>query len=306
MTERILPPPEEAPALVPKRGSVAWEYSGDIRLLGGSAYALLLQVSHPTVGAGVSEHSDFRSDPWGRLFRTLDYAYAMTYGGPEMAGEVGRRVRQMHRYIKGVKPDGERYHALEPEAYAWVHATLADGVVRGHRLLARPMNRGQIDEFWADWRRVGRLVGVRTRDLPETWPEFEDYFDRMVNERLERTEAVDEVLEALDDPARPPVKFIGDRGWKLARFPAIKSTSLVTAGLLAPVLRDRFGIPWGAGRERRFKAVAKASRAATAVMPKSMLNSGPVYLSWRREALERGDVADSSRAPRPTRGMATA
>ncbi len=297
MAERVLPPPEEAPDLVPKRGSVVWNYSGDIRLMGGSAYALLLQVSHPTVGAGVSEHSDFKSDPWGRLFRTLDYAYSMSYGGPQIASEVGRRVRQMHRGIKGIKPNGERYHALEPEAYAWVHATLADGVVRGHRLLGREMSRSQVDEFWHDWRKVGRLVGVRSRDLPETWPEFEDYFDRMVDERLERTEAVVDVVESLDDPARPPVPFLGERGWKVARYPAIRSTALITAGLLPAVLRDRFGIPWSRGRERRFAAVAATSRAATPLMPARLRNTGPHYLRMRREAIARGDVADTSRAP---------
>jgi uncharacterized protein (DUF2236 family) len=282
---------------VPKPGSVVWEYSGDVRLLGGSAYALLLQVSHPTVGAGVSEHSDFRSDPWGRLFRTLDYAYAMTYGGPQLAADVGRRVRHMHRAIKGIKPDGEPYHALEPEAYAWVHATLADGVVRGQRLLGRRLPADQLDEFWHDWRRVGRLVGVRSRDLPESWAEFERYFDRIVEERLERTEAVDEVLEALDDPARPPLRFLSDRGWKALRFPAIRSTSLITAGLLPQTLRERFGVRWSPGRERRFNAVAAMSRASTPLMPARLKNSGPLYLRWRREALERGDVAQASRAP---------
>ena len=297
MTERVLPPAEEAPSLVPRRGSAVWRYSGDIRLLGGSAYALLLQVSHPTVGAGVSEHSDFKADPWGRLFRTLDYAYAMTYAGPAMAAEVGRRVRHMHRNIKGTKPDGERYHALEPEAYAWVHATLADGVVRGHRLLGQTMEPHEVDEFWADWRRVGRLVGVRTRDLPETWPEFEAYFDRMVEERLENTEAVQDVLESLDSPAKPPLRFLGETGWKVARFPAIKSTRLVTGALLPQVLRDRFDFPWTEKDARRFRRLAKASKASTPLLPAALRNVGPRYLRWRREALERGDVAKRSRAP---------
>jgi uncharacterized protein (DUF2236 family) len=303
VTEPVLPPAEEAPSLVPTRDSPVWRYSGDIRLLAGSGYALLLQVSHPTVGAGVSQHSDFKADPWGRLLRTLDYAYAMTYAGPEMAAEVGARVRKMHRGIRGTKPDGERYHALEPVAYAWVHATLADGVVRGHRLLGRPMDGDEIDTYWRDWRRVGRLVGVRSRDLPETWAEFEDYFDTMVEECLERTDAVDDVLEALDSPTKPPLRFLGDAGWKIASFPAVKSTRLTTAGLLPPVLRERFGITWTEKEERRFHALAKASRKSTAVMPKALRNVGPRYLKWRREALERGDVATPSRAPR---GIATA
>ena len=66
---------EEAAELVPHPGSAVWRHAGDARLLATAGYALLLQVSHPTVGAGVSEHSDFKADPWGRLLRTLDYTY---------------------------------------------------------------------------------------------------------------------------------------------------------------------------------------------------------------------------------------
>lgn len=296
-SEPIIPPADQAASYVPSRSSPAWRYSGDIRLLAGSGYALLLQVSHPTVGAGVSEFSDFKADPWGRLLRTLDFAYSMTYAGPAAAAEVGRRVRQMHRGIKGRKPDGEPYHALEPEAYAWVHATLADGVVRGHRVLGRPMKADEIDEYWRDWRRVGRLVGVRSRDLPESWPEFERYFETIVGERLERTDAVGDVLESLDSPAKPPLRFLGDTGWKVASFPAIKSMELTTAGLLPPLLRERFGIAWTEKEERRFRALAKASRASTPVLPKALLNVGPRYLRWRRDAIARGDVASASRAP---------
>ena len=83
---------DEAAELAPRRDSAVWRYAGDARLLAGAGYALLLQVSHPTVGAGVSEHSNFKADPWGRLFRTLDYSYSMVDGGPELAREVGARV----------------------------------------------------------------------------------------------------------------------------------------------------------------------------------------------------------------------
>lgn len=298
MATAVLPTSEEIPALVPARGSVTWRVAGDIRLLAGAGYALVLQVAHPTVGAGVAEHSNFAADPWGRLLRTLDYVNGTIYGGPDLAGAIGRRVRGMHTSIKGVKPDGERYHALEPDAYAWVHATLADGVVRGHRLLGRPMNDGEVERYWHDWRRVGRLVGVRSRDLPETWPAFEEYFDAMVEERLEMTDAVADVLESLDSPAKPPLRFLSDTGWKVASFPAIKSTRLTTIGFLPPVLRQRFGVEWTDKDEARFRTLAKASRKSTAVLPKTLRNVGPAYLKWRREALERGDVAQPSRAPR--------
>ncbi len=293
----VLPDPDEIPELVPKPGSAAWRYSGDVRLIGTGAYAILLQVGHPTVGAGVSEHSDFRADPWGRLLRTLDYSYVMTYGGPALAGEMGKRIREMHKHIKGVRPDGERYHALEPEAYAWVHATLAHSIVRGSELLGSPIPDSEIEEFYADWRRGGRLIGVRERDLPESWAEFGDYFERMVSERLERTAAVDEVLESLESPARPPIPFLPDGAWRIARIPAMHQTSLITGGLLSPLLRDRFGIHWTRAKEAQLRALAAASRAATPLLPRSLRNFGPSYLRWRREEIARGDAGSPSRIP---------
>src|SRR5207253_8681246 len=48
-------------------------------LLGGTA-ALLMQVAHPLVAAGVAAHSDFQRDPLGRLMRTLDITLASVFG----------------------------------------------------------------------------------------------------------------------------------------------------------------------------------------------------------------------------------
>src|SRR6476619_3711573 len=104
----VLPDREEWPALAPTAGSPVWRAFNDVRLLSTAGYALLLQVSHPTVGHGVHQYSSFAKDPWGRLLRTLDYVHGTIYGGPELAGTIGARVRGMHRDIKGERPDGER------------------------------------------------------------------------------------------------------------------------------------------------------------------------------------------------------
>lgn len=293
----VLPTPDEIPALVAKPGSTLWRYGGDVRLIGAGAYAILLQVGHPTVGAGVREHSDFRADPWGRLLRTLDYSYTMTYGGPALAGEMGRRIREMHKHIRGVKPDGERYSALEPEAYAWVHATLAHSIVRAQELLGTPIPASEIERFYAEWRRGGRLIGMRERDLPDSWTEFGEYFDRMVATRLERTAAVDEVIESLAAPTRPDLRFLPEAAWRLARIPAAHQIALVTGGLLSPRLRDLYGVEWSRAKERQLRILAAASRRATPLMPASLRNVGPSYLRWRREAIARGDAASPSHVP---------
>lgn len=285
----ILPPVEEIPALVPGPRSASWRMMGDVRLLGVAGYALLLQVAHPTVGAGVSEHSEFAKDPWGRLWRTLDYVTMTVYGGPEMAAETGRRIREMHKLIKGVKPTGERYSALEPEAYAWVHATLAESAVRGNHRLVRPLRRDQKECFWEEWRRLGRVVGVRERDLPAGWDGFEEYFDAMVGERLERTEAVDEVLDALTGPVPAP-PGIGPRTWRAARPFVLREVRAPSIWMLPPALRERFGLKWTRAQDLEMRALARTSRAATPLVPESLRVFGPTYMRMRRKAIARGEV----------------
>jgi uncharacterized protein (DUF2236 family) len=302
MADPVFPDAAEVPDLVPRPGSPVWELAGDARLYATAGYALLLQVSHPTVGAGVSEHSNFKADPYGRLFRTLDYTYSMTYGGPRLASEVGRRVREMHKHIKGTKPDGEPYHALEPEAYAWVHATLADAIVTGHRRFGLRLGPSQIEGFWAEWRRSGRLVGVREVDLPASWGDFRAYFDRMVAERLEHTEAVDDVLSALAEPAAPPLPVLGDRVWRVVRVPFARIFTLATIGLLPPLLRERLGVRWTARQQVELRALSRAARSATPLMPRALRNTGPTYMRWRREAIARGDVASGGQQKRALAG----
>jgi uncharacterized protein (DUF2236 family) len=287
----VLPSPTELPALVPRPGSTVWRYAGDARLLAGAGYALILQVSHPTVGAGVGQHSNYAQDPWGRLLRTLDYTYVMVYGGDRLAAATGRRVRDLHKRIRGERADGTRYHALEPEAYAWVHATLAQAIVAGHRAFGRPMRRETRERFYAQWRDVGRLVGVRERDLPDTWDGFRDYFDGMVAERLEDNEVVQGVLVTLTRPAAPPVPGLGEGVWRVASLPLARLGALATVGLLPPALRRRCGLRWSRAQRAEFAALCRTSRAATRVMPAALRNTGPNYVRWRHEALERGDVA---------------
>ena len=282
---RTLPPVREWPALVPPPGSVTWARAGDPRLLLAAGYALVLQVSHPTVGAGVSEHSQFRRDPWGRLLRTLDYSYTMVYGGPRAAGEMGRRIRSMHAHINGTLPDGQRYHALEPHAYAWVHATLAEAIVRAHATFGRPLGAGEREQFWREWRALGRLLGIGEDDLPPSWERFALYFGQTVERRLERTPAAAEVLAALARPAAPAAAAPLRGLWSLGCLPVGHLLCLMTVGLLPPGLRVRLGLRWSSARELELRAAATTLRGMTPLMPPPLANVGPRYLNLRARAI---------------------
>ena len=220
----ILPDAEEAARLAPGPRSVIWRIGSDARVMSSAGAPLLLQVAHPTVAGGVRDHSDFKKDPWGRLWRTLDYVYLLTYGGPQTAAHIGRQLREMHKPIKGTKPDGERYHALEPEAYAWVHATLAEVIVKGYSKFCRPLTPHEIDQLWQEWLDMGRLLGIRDGDLPATWRGFDDYVEEMIATRLEDNDVVQDVLRTLSSPEgaadRRPARLEADARPRVTVGPA--------------------------------------------------------------------------------------
>ena len=291
--EPILPSGVELDRLAVRPGSVVWRYASDARvLITGAGVALLLQVAHPTVAAGVREHSDFERDPWGRLWRTLDFVNLFIYAGPEAAARTGRALREMHRSIKGVAPDGRRYHALEPEAYAWVHATLCEAMLGSHRLFGRRMRHDEVLAFYDEWRALGRLLGVRDRDLPEDWAGFRRYFDDMVDGRLEDNDVVQTVIRTLRRPAPPPfAEGLPPAVWRVLRFPSARASELATIALLPPRMRARVGLSLGRREARELRAFAAVSRGATPLMPEGLRRMGPAYLRARRKAMAHGDFA---------------
>jgi uncharacterized protein (DUF2236 family) len=289
-----MPSAADWPLLAPHPGTITWRRAGDVRVLIAAGYALLLQVAHPTVAAGVSEHSRFQRDPWGRLLRTLDYTCTMVYGGPQAAGEMGRRIRAFHRQIKGVRPDGQRYSALEPVAYAWVHATLADAIVLAHARFGRPFSDEQRELFWSEWRALGPLLGIRAGELPGDWAGFRDYVDEMVERQLEHTSAVDDVLAALARPAPPALPALVRPAWSVACPQLGRVVGLASVGLLAPLLRSRFALRWTRANQLELRALGAALRATTPLMPAWLRNTGPGYLRWRAKEIARGDVASTA------------
>jgi uncharacterized protein (DUF2236 family) len=269
------------------RESVTWRFTSDARLNLVMLYPLLLQVAHPTVGAGVRDHSDFEQRPWGRLMRTVDYVNVLVYGGRD-AVTAGRRLRELHRAFRGVRADGARYSALEPAAYAWVHATLIDTYVRGHAHFGRPMRPDQIERFYREYRGLGRLIGVRERDLPDDWAGFQAYFDAVVETELERNESTDRVLRSMRGAA-PPAP-LPDIIWRAARIPAARIVWLGGAGLMSQGLRRRLGIRWTPLDEAAFWAIGAATRACGPVMPERLRITGPGRLRWRHDAIAAGPL----------------
>jgi uncharacterized protein (DUF2236 family) len=294
----VLPTLDEAADLVPRPGGPVQRLAADIRGASTAGYAVILQVAHPTVGAGVAQYSGFLEDPWGRLLRTLDYVHGTVFGGPELAWRIGQRVHGIHKHIKGTKDDGSRYFALEPRAYAWVHATLASAFVDGAEVFGTPLRTGEHEDFWQEWRRAGRLIGVRLDELPERWSDFRDYFDEMVEHDLEDNPTVHLVLESLARPA-PMMDGLPPSVWRALRRPLAAQNRLNTLGMLGPRVREKLGLGWSRSDERAFRALAAASRASAPVIRGPLADFGNRYVGWRAKQLARGDVAARVPAKKP-------
>ena len=124
--------------------SEAWRLDREaMLLLGAGPRALLLQLAHPKVAAGVADHSDFQADPWRRLDGTLRSILRIIYGSTATARAEIRRLNALHRTIRGAG-----YDARDPDLSLWVHATLVDSTIVANEAWIGPLPRGRVARFY--------------------------------------------------------------------------------------------------------------------------------------------------------------
>ena len=270
----------EAAPVVLGPDSIVWQRTGDWRLLFVGGRSLLLQVAHPAVAAGVSQYSNYMEDPWGRLNRTIDLFSGVLFDGPDSPATAAR-LRNLHKRIKGVDAHGQRYSALEPEAFHWVHATLVDGIPVMLDLCGDPLRDDELDRYYAEMCEIGRLYGVRDRDMPPDWGAFRVYFDDFVNTKLEDNEVVRNVLTTLASPPRPEVP-VPDALWRLVAWPGGRVGRLSTIGRLPEALRRRWGLKWTPAQERELRFYGALARRVFPLIPARLRLVGPAYAARQR------------------------
>jgi uncharacterized protein (DUF2236 family) len=157
--------------------SITWRLHADPVLWVGGLRALFLQALHPLAIAGVTQHSGFRGDPWGRLFRTADYVGVVTYGTRGEADRAAALIRARHHRYTGVEPEsGVPYRVDDPELLAWVHCCEIDSFLTTARRAGLRLTDREADRYVAEQVRSAVLVGVPEDLAPRSVAEVSAFF----------------------------------------------------------------------------------------------------------------------------------
>jgi uncharacterized protein (DUF2236 family) len=160
-------------------GSVTWRVHADQILWVGGLRALYLQALHPEAVRGVFTHSDYKDDPWGRLFRTADYVGVVTFGSRGRAAAAGARVRAVH----------DRLGLNDPHLLRWVHCCEVGSFLDTFRRAGGGLTDAEADLYLAEQVQAAELVGLDPDTVPDSVAQLDAYFERMRSELASTPEA---------------------------------------------------------------------------------------------------------------------
>lgn len=170
--------PPGDPGLCGGPGSISWEINGDLASVSAAGLAaIVMEVLHPSVMAGVFEQSTYRTEPLARARNTLGYVLRTTFGSTAAATGVIARVKKVHGHINGTRPDGVTYRALDPELIAWVHTCIPWAVMEAYSRYRRPLSDAEKSQYLAEQAPVGLLGGADW--VPTSVAELDAYVERM-------------------------------------------------------------------------------------------------------------------------------
>jgi uncharacterized protein (DUF2236 family) len=255
-------------------GSLAWRIDGEAIVLAGGTCALLMQLAHPAVAAGVAQHSDFQADPFARLRRTLNASYAIVFGTAPHADAALRRMNAIHGAVRGHIPEtGQAYCATDPQLLLWVHATLVDTAIRVYDRYVMPLSPAEQQAYHAEARQIAIRLGVPEDGVPLTLVELRAEMARLV---ADRSVAVSDTARALAPSVLHPTAFPPRLAWDAAH--------LISLSVMPDPIRRGYGIRWSRRREAGMRRLAAASRRLLPLLPTSIRRVPQARSAERRVA----------------------
>jgi uncharacterized protein (DUF2236 family) len=247
------------PIFSPK--SIFWRVNREIACGFAAPRAVLMQIAHPLVAAGVAEHSEFRKHRFARLYRTAFAAAAITFGSRDFALRAVKTVNQKHKAVHGVLktqagifPAGTPYDANDPDLKLWVLSTITESTLLAYELFVKKLSSDEREEYYKESLVAAELFGIPSAIVPQTYEEFSAYMARMmVSGEIQVSEQALDIRRALF--ARTPSGMLLFAG------------SSVGIALLPERLRREFGFSWEVEQKRWLQRIPSICRSLRRFTP---------------------------------------
>lgn len=246
-------------------------------LAGGRA--LLMMAAHPVVFEGFFASTGAKSDPFTRLERTGQVLTTIAYGSRADADRATALVRRMHRGASGTLPAaagmfpaGTPYSAADPDLLLWVWASLVDSCILVYERYVGGFAEGELDAYWDDQRRVGKMFGIPLKRMPAKAQDLRDHVRSVVEsgELFVTPDALDTARNVILSPPLPGCL------WPLA-----ETANQISIGLLPDKVRRLYGFGWDPLRGLAVRAGQEYIRRAVVPFVPPVLRLTP---QWRSRA----------------------
>jgi uncharacterized protein (DUF2236 family) len=242
---------------------VTWKVNREVIVVAGWGRAVLLQLAHPAVAAGVHDHSSFRGSLLAsvrRLHSTIGAMLSLTFGDAEEMITAAAGINAIHDRVRGRVDEagrGEEYSAHDPDLQRWVHATLLESTPLTYELLVAPLTLRERDRYCAEATIMEPLLGMPAGWLPRNVAQLDTYMREML---AGGSIVVTDTSRALARAVLYPPH------WYVA-WPAFRALQVLTIGTLPPAIRRAYGFEWRARDRRAFRRWTAALRTSRRLLP---------------------------------------
>ncbi|HUR21140.1 MAG TPA: oxygenase MpaB family protein [Vicinamibacterales bacterium] len=235
--------------------SITWTINREIVVVAGWSRAILLQLAHPAVAAGVHGHSTFRGSlraSFRRAHSTIGAMLSLTFGDTEQIITAAARINSIHDRVRGAT-----YSAHDPDLQRWVHATMIETIPMTYERFVGPLTARQRDQYCVEAAIMEPLLGMPDGWLPRDSAQLDAYMRQMLEGG---TLVVNDTSRALARALLYPPR------WYVA-WPAFRAMQLITIGSLPPAIREAYGFKWRPRDERALARWTTAIRTMGRLLP---------------------------------------
>lgn len=248
-------------------GSISRRINAERLVLLAWSRAILLQMAHPLIAAGVADHSSFRAgslEAARRLRHTIRAMLSLTFGDAERQARTIAGIRTIHtrvhgrlRETVGPFPAGTPYSAEDPALLLWVHATLLESVPMVYEAIVGPLRPADHDAYCDEAAPIAVALGARPQDVPRNAAALRRYIAGV---------HASGVLVAGTDAREIAGAVLSSRLAVLA-WPLGWTNRQLTIGWLPASIREQYGFTWRDRDERRCRRVLDLLRRSRRLLP---------------------------------------